>query len=112
MKALFTYLGDRVLVLVRSIGPYAAIELLLPGGSVLALLYWWHRHRVRQARVVSKYDTSVDVPSFSEPLASPTPEGIFDKARPLANKRAALSPSVAGCTPTATPISSCRSLAA
>ena len=32
----------------RNLGPYAAIELLLPGGSMLALLYWWHRRRKRQ----------------------------------------------------------------
>lgn len=27
----------------RSIGPYLAIELLLPGGSLLALLLWLYR---------------------------------------------------------------------
>ena len=47
MKALFSHLLDRVLVLVRGLGPYAAIELLLPGGSVVALLYWWYRQRLR-----------------------------------------------------------------
>ena len=36
----------RLLVLLRNFGPYAAIELLLPGGSIVALLYWWYRHRV------------------------------------------------------------------
>jgi hypothetical protein len=46
MKALFGPFIGRVLVLVRSVGPYAAIELLLPGGSVVALFYWWYRHRV------------------------------------------------------------------
>ena len=35
----------RGLALVRSLGPYAAIELLLPGGSVLALLLWLYRRR-------------------------------------------------------------------
>jgi hypothetical protein len=50
MKALFIHLVGRVLVLGRSLGPYAAIELLLPGGSMLALLYWWHRRRKRQMR--------------------------------------------------------------
>jgi hypothetical protein len=45
MKALLSPLIGRVLVLVCSVGPYAAIELLLPGGSLLALLYWWIRHR-------------------------------------------------------------------
>jgi hypothetical protein len=47
MNALFGPFIGRVLVLARSVGPYAAIELLLPGGSVVALLYWWYRHRVR-----------------------------------------------------------------
>jgi hypothetical protein len=46
MKALFGPFIGRVLVLVRSVGPYAAIELLLPGGSMVALLYRWYRHRV------------------------------------------------------------------
>ncbi|HEX6296330.1 MAG TPA: hypothetical protein VFZ74_07095 [Burkholderiales bacterium] len=30
---------------VRNAGPYLAIELLLPGGSVIALLMWLSRHR-------------------------------------------------------------------
>lgn len=50
MRELFSPLVDRVLVLVRSLGPYAAIELLLPGGSMLALLYWWYRQRVSRTR--------------------------------------------------------------
>jgi hypothetical protein len=29
---------------VRSLGPYAAIGLLLPGGSLIALLLWLYRH--------------------------------------------------------------------
>ena len=29
----------------RSLGPYLAIELLLPGGSIVALLLWTYRHR-------------------------------------------------------------------
>jgi hypothetical protein len=45
MKALCGLFIGRVLVLVRSVGPYAAIELLLPGGSMVALLYWWYRRR-------------------------------------------------------------------
>jgi hypothetical protein len=39
--------AERALALVRSLGPYAAIELLLPGGSVLALLLWLYRRRQR-----------------------------------------------------------------
>jgi hypothetical protein len=30
----------RGLALLRSIGPYAAIEILLPGGTLIALLLW------------------------------------------------------------------------
>jgi len=37
----------RGLALLKSLGPYAAIELLLPGGSVLALLLWLYRRRRR-----------------------------------------------------------------
>jgi hypothetical protein len=29
----------------RAFGPYFAIELILPGGSLLALLLWLYRHR-------------------------------------------------------------------
>ena len=36
----------RVATVLRGLGPYAAIELILPGGSVLALLLWlYRRHR-------------------------------------------------------------------
>ena len=35
----------------RALGPYLAIELVLPGGSIVALLLWLYRHRLatRQA---------------------------------------------------------------
>jgi hypothetical protein len=39
----------RTLQGVRQLGPYAAIELILPGGSVLAILLWLYR-RNRLAR--------------------------------------------------------------
>ena len=29
----------------RSLGPYLAVELILPGGSIVALLLWTYRHR-------------------------------------------------------------------
>jgi hypothetical protein len=32
----------------RAIGPYAAIELLLPGGSLMALALWLVQRRVRR----------------------------------------------------------------
>ena len=44
MKLLDSYRNlaflDRLAGRVRSLGPYLAIELLLPGGSVVALLLW------------------------------------------------------------------------
>jgi hypothetical protein len=40
--------AGRVIALLRELGPYAAIELILPGGSLLALLLWlWRRRRGR-----------------------------------------------------------------
>ena len=32
----------------RTASPYLAIELLLPGGSVIALLLWLFRHRLKK----------------------------------------------------------------
>ena len=59
MNALFGPFIGRVLVLVRSLSPYAAIELLLPGGSMVALLYLWYRHRVSAGH-------TRDIPECSE----------------------------------------------
>jgi hypothetical protein len=33
----------------RSLGPYLAIELILPGGSIVALALWTYRHRLAGA---------------------------------------------------------------
>jgi hypothetical protein len=45
MKTLLAPWMARLLTLLRSVGPYAAIELLLPGGSLIALLIWLYRFR-------------------------------------------------------------------
>jgi len=45
MKALLNLWFARLPALLRSVGPYAAIELLLPGGSIIALLIWLFRQR-------------------------------------------------------------------
>jgi hypothetical protein len=45
MKALLSHWFARLPALLRGLGPYAAIELLLPGGSIIALLIWLYRHR-------------------------------------------------------------------
>jgi hypothetical protein len=36
---------ERILRRLRSLGPYLAVELFLPGGSIVALLLWTYRHR-------------------------------------------------------------------
>jgi len=43
------------LTLLKTLGPYAVVELVLPGGTLLALLLWfyWHRRRVRRSAVVA-----------------------------------------------------------
>ena len=35
----------RIVGWVRSLGPYAALELILPGGSIMAVALWTYRHR-------------------------------------------------------------------
>ena len=42
-------LALKVIAAGRAFGPYLAIELLLPGGSLVALLLWLHRKYVRPA---------------------------------------------------------------
>jgi hypothetical protein len=59
MKTLGTLI-PRLALLLRSVGPYAAIEFLLPGGSLVVLLYWWHRHRARRTRDVSNGSTALN----------------------------------------------------
>jgi hypothetical protein len=34
----------------RNLAPYAAIELVLPGGSLIALLLWFYRRRQKAGR--------------------------------------------------------------
>jgi hypothetical protein len=37
-----------IIVRIRALAPYALIELILPGGSVMALLLWLYRRRKNQ----------------------------------------------------------------
>jgi hypothetical protein len=38
----------KIIALGRAIGPYVAIEILLPGGSLIALLLWLYRVKQRR----------------------------------------------------------------
>jgi hypothetical protein len=41
--------GTAVMVRLRDLAPYAALELILPGGSMMALLLWLYRRRKHQS---------------------------------------------------------------
>lgn len=43
----------RTIAAVRALAPYAAIELLLPGGSLIALVLWLYRRRYGTCTVES-----------------------------------------------------------
>ena len=45
MNAPLKFRFARLPVLLRDVGPLAAMELLLPGGSLIALLFWLLRRR-------------------------------------------------------------------
>ncbi len=40
----------KALVLLKTLGPYAIVEFVLPGGTLLALIFWFYRHRHQQRR--------------------------------------------------------------
>jgi hypothetical protein len=39
----------KLIAVARTLGPYVAIELLLPGGSLIALLFWLYRTKIKGA---------------------------------------------------------------
>jgi hypothetical protein len=43
-RALASLLGN-----LRALGPYLLIELIVPGGSLLALLLWLYNHKLARA---------------------------------------------------------------
>ena len=42
-----------LMTLTRAAGPYLAIEILMPGGSVIALLAWLYRRRMQSRQGTS-----------------------------------------------------------
>jgi hypothetical protein len=111
MKALVSQFIARVFVLVRSLGPYAAIELLLPGGSVLALLYWWHRHRVRRVSVGSTGDTPGVSQAISESPAVRNSVRALREAVSRTGMHFGLPRRTTPCLSQSTPLGSCRAAA-
>jgi hypothetical protein len=61
--------------LLKAFGPYAAIELLLPGGSLIALLVWLSRRRgklavVREGRCWPATEMALGPERMSEPATA------------------------------------------
>jgi hypothetical protein len=46
-----------VVAKLREFAPYAAMELVMPGGSLMAFGLWWLRHRPKRT---SSADSSID----------------------------------------------------
>jgi hypothetical protein len=55
----------------REASPYLAVELLLPGGSVIALLLWLFRHRSKKGAGALRKISAMY--SGRSPAASPLP---------------------------------------
>jgi hypothetical protein len=53
LRALIVDFLERAWTVLKEFGPYAAIELVLPGGSCVALLLWLYRRRQRLAKAVA-----------------------------------------------------------
>ena len=49
MRASITKWFFQLVARATELGPYLAIELILPGGSLLALLLWFYRRNQRKA---------------------------------------------------------------
>jgi len=53
MKTSLMFWMQRILAVlprgVRALGPYLLVELILPGGTLLALLLWLYNHRSARA---------------------------------------------------------------
>jgi hypothetical protein len=54
----------------REFAPYAAIELLLPGGSLMALLLWFYRRRKMTKTREGQCDVRVGPPGVLAHLES------------------------------------------
>jgi hypothetical protein len=56
----------RVLLALKELAPYAAVELILPGGSLVALILWLHARR--RARSSSRVDDRFPLARFDYSL--------------------------------------------
>jgi hypothetical protein len=57
----------RLAGLLRALGPYAAIELVLPGGTLIAIAVWAIRHRWSSAARARRADVQAGASDLREP---------------------------------------------
>jgi hypothetical protein len=60
----------KILARVREVAPYAAVELILPGGSLLALLLWLYRRRRADGAAVAAISRRGWLASLSATVAA------------------------------------------
>jgi hypothetical protein len=63
----------RVVGSIRSLGPYLAIELIMPGGSIIALALWTYRNPSAARGNLNRASTAVVSFLRRAPLRCPTP---------------------------------------
>jgi hypothetical protein len=57
-----------VIAKLRNLAPYAALELVMPGGSVMAILLWLYRRRKQQRRCPGHWALNTNGPAPSESI--------------------------------------------
>jgi hypothetical protein len=74
-----------VVAIFKELAPYAAIELLLPGGSLMALTLWFYRRRKRTPAIARSLNARMRLDSRSVAdnritIEAPQPKDWFDGA--------------------------------
>lgn len=63
----------KILACIRHAGPYLAIELVLPGGSIIALTLWLLRNRPAVRRILARIRSRAgNTPQFAAILPAST----------------------------------------
>lgn len=57
----------------RAIGPYALLELVMPGGTVIAVLLYFHQHRAAATRAIPAAAASAAEFRMGSPVDSCAP---------------------------------------
>src|SRR5947209_4390032 len=72
-------LGDwieRGVAILRGLGPYALLELLLPGGSLMVLLLWLYRRRTSEH--TNAHDAQQSAEHNQQDGREPVPHAVVD----------------------------------